>query len=68
VLLGAELSTGHEIGLIIVAAAFITFALVSSFVVPRYKPDFPGPSGLSVFAIASVVMFLLMIAAINFFG
>jgi hypothetical protein len=68
VLLSAELSTGHEIGLIIVAAVFIAFALVSSFVVPRYKPDFPGPSGLSVFAIASVVMFLLMIAAINFFG
>jgi hypothetical protein len=68
VLLGAELSTGHEIGLIVVAAVFIAFALVSSFVLPRYKPDFPGPNGLSVFAIASVVMFALMIAAINFFG
>jgi hypothetical protein len=68
VLLGAELSTGHEIGLIVVAAVFIAFALASSFVLPRYKPDFPGPNGLSVFAIASVVMFALMIAAINFFG
>ena len=67
-MLGAELSTGHEIGLIVVAAVLIAFALVSSFVVPRYKPDFPGPNGLSVFAIASVVMFALMIAAINFFG
>jgi Mg/Co/Ni transporter MgtE len=67
-MLASELSTGHEVGLIVVAAVFIAFALVSSFLVPRYKPDFPGPSGLSVFAIASIVMFLLMIAAINFFG
>jgi Mg/Co/Ni transporter MgtE len=66
--LGSELSTGHEVGLIVVAAVFIAFALASSFLVPRYKPDFPGPSGLSVFAIASLVLFLLMIAAVNFFG
>lgn len=67
-MLGAELSTGHEVGLIVVAAVFIAFALVSSFLVPRYKPDFPGPAGLSVFAIASVVLFVLMIVAVNFFG
>lgn len=67
-LVGAELSTGHEIGLIVVAAVFIAFALASSFLVPRYKPDFPGPNGLSVFAIGSIVMFGLMVAAVNFFG
>jgi len=66
--LGAELSTGHEIGLIVVAGIFIAFALASSFLVPRYKPDFPGPAGLSVFAIASIVLFGLMIVAVNFFG
>jgi hypothetical protein len=66
--LASEISTGHEIGLIVVAAVFIAFALASSFLVPRYKPDFPGPAGLSVFAIASIVLFALMIAAINFFG
>jgi hypothetical protein len=66
--LGAELTTGHEIGLIVVAAVFIAFALASSFLVPRYKPDFPGPAGLSVFVLASIVLFGLMIAAINFFG
>jgi len=66
--LGAEISTGHEIGLVVVAVAFIAFALASSFLLPRYKPDFPGPAGLSVFAIASIVMFALMVAAINFFG
>ena len=67
-LLGGELPLGHEVGLIVVAGVFIAFALVSSLLVPRYKPDFPGPAGLSVFAIASVVMFVLMIAAVNFFG
>jgi hypothetical protein len=66
--LASEIPLGHEIGLIIVAAIFIAFALASSFLVPRYKPDFPGPNGLGVFVIASVVLFGLMIAAVNFFG
>jgi len=68
VLLAGELPVGHEIGLIVVAAVFIAFALASSFLVPRYKPDFPGPNGMGVFIIASVVLFGLMIAAVNFFG
>ena len=67
-MLGSEISTAHEVGLIIVAAVFIAFALASSFLVPRYKPDFPGPSGLSTFVIASLVLFGLMVAAVNFFG
>jgi membrane associated rhomboid family serine protease len=66
--LGSEISTGHEIGLIVVAAVFIAFALAVSFLVPRYKPDFPGPTGMSVFVIASIVLFGLMVAAVNFFG
>lgn len=67
-MLASEIPLGHEIGLIIVAALFIAFALMSSFLVPRYKPDFPGPDGIGVFVIASVVMFALMVAAVNFFG
>ena len=67
-MLGSELPLGHEIGLIVVAAIFIAFALAASFLMPRYRPDFPGPAGLSVFAIASVVLFVLMIVAVNFFG
>ena len=67
-MLGSEIPVGHEIGLIIVAAIFIAFALACSFLVPRYKPDFPGPTGLSTFVIVSVVMFGLMVAAVNFFG
>jgi hypothetical protein len=66
--LASEIPVGHEIGLVVVAAIFIGFALVSSFVVPRYKPDFPGPNGLGVFVIASLLMFGLMVAAVNFFG
>jgi hypothetical protein len=68
VLLAADLTTGHKVALIVVAAAFIVFALSSSFVVQRWKPDFPGPNGIGVFAIASLVMFGLMVLAINFFG
>jgi uncharacterized membrane protein len=69
VLLGSEeIPVGHEVGLVVVAGVFIAFALAASFLVPRYKPDFPGPAGISVFAIASIVMFVLMVAAINFFG
>jgi hypothetical protein len=67
-MLGSEIPVGHEIGLIIVAAVFIAFALVASFLVPRYRPDFPGPDGIGVFAIASLLMFALMVAAVNFFG
>ncbi len=67
-MLGSELPLGHEIGLIVVAAIFIAYALACSFLVPRYKPDFPGPTGLSTFVIVSAVMFGLMVAAVNFFG
>jgi hypothetical protein len=66
--LASEISTGHEIGLIVVAVVFILFALVASFVAPRLKPDFPGPNGLGPFVIASIVLFVLMVAAVNFFG
>jgi hypothetical protein len=68
VLLAGELPIGHEVALIVVAAVFIAFALTSSFLAPRWKPDFPGPNGLSVFVIGSILMFVLMVLAINFFG
>ena len=38
----AGLSTGNKIGLATVGGAFIVFALVSSFVLPRRNPNFPG--------------------------
>lgn len=64
----ATLSTGHKIGLAVVGATFITFALVSSFVVPRRRPEFPGKNGLSVFVLASVVLFAAMLTAVFVFG
>lgn len=64
----AGLSTGHMIGLAVVAAVFISFALASSFLAPRYRPDFPGRAGLSVFVIASFVLFAAMITAVEVFG
>jgi uncharacterized cupredoxin-like copper-binding protein len=64
----AALSTGNKIGLAVVAAVFIAFALTSSFVAPRRRPDFPGPNGLSVFVIVSIALFAAMITAVVVFG
>jgi plastocyanin len=64
----AGLSTGHKIGLAIVAAVFIAFALSMSFLAPRRWPDFPGQNGMSVFVIAAVVIFGAMLASVYFFG
>jgi uncharacterized cupredoxin-like copper-binding protein len=64
----AALSTGNKIGLAVVAAIFIAFALTSSFVAPRRRPDFPGQNGLSVFVIASIALFAAMITAVEVFG
>jgi uncharacterized cupredoxin-like copper-binding protein len=67
VLLGG-LSTGHMVGLAVVGACFVVFALGSSFLAPRRWPDFPGKNGLPVFVIASLVLFAAMLAAVGIFG
>ena len=67
-LLLAGLSTGNKIGLALVAAIFIAFALSASFLAPRRWPDFPGRNGLSPFILASLVVFVGMLAAVYFFG
>lgn len=64
----AALSTGHEIGLGLVAAAFIAFALGASFVAPRRWPDFPGRNGFSVFIVFCFVFFFGMIGSVYAFG
>ena len=64
----AGLSTGHTIGLSVVAAIFVGFALVSSFVVPRRFPDFPGKNGIGVFAIVCIVLFAAQLTAVTVFG
>ena len=64
----ASLSPGHKIGLGIVGAVFIAFALSASFLAPRRWPDFPGKNGLSPFVLACFVVFAGMLAAVYFFG
>jgi uncharacterized cupredoxin-like copper-binding protein len=61
------LSTGHEVGLAVTAAAFIAFALASSFLFPRFRPQYPG-GGLPAFIVISFVFFIGMLAAVENFG
>jgi uncharacterized cupredoxin-like copper-binding protein len=61
------LSTGHEVGLAVTAAAFIIFALASSFLFPRLRPDYPG-RGLLAFIVVALVFFFGMLAAVETFG
>jgi uncharacterized cupredoxin-like copper-binding protein len=68
VLLLAGLSTGNKIGLAVVAAIFIGFALSASFLAPRRWPEFPGRNALSVFIIACFVLFGGMVASVLVFG
>lgn len=64
----AGLTTGHKIGLAVVAVVFIGFALAASFLAPRRWPDFPGRNAMSVFVIACFVLFFGMLAAVYVFG
>ena len=64
----AGLTTGHKIGLAVVALVFIAFALTSSFVFPRRRPDFPGKNGLGPFVIACIFLFGAMVSAVAVFG
>jgi mono/diheme cytochrome c family protein len=57
------LSAGQKTGLGLVAAAFVAFALVSAFVIPRARPDFPG-RGVKLFALVSLLFTAGMLAAI----
>jgi uncharacterized cupredoxin-like copper-binding protein len=61
------LSTGHEVGLGVTALAFIVFALASSFLFPRFRPDYPG-HGLLAFLVVCFVFFFGMLTAVEVFG
>jgi mono/diheme cytochrome c family protein len=63
----AALSTAHKIGLATVGIAFIVFALISSFVLPRRNPNFPG-KGLGWYIVVCVGFFVAMLAAVLVFG
>jgi uncharacterized cupredoxin-like copper-binding protein len=64
----AAVSTEHKIGMLVVAGLFIGFALLSSFVFPRYRPQFPGAKGLSAFIVVSLALFVAMLLAVEFFA
>jgi uncharacterized cupredoxin-like copper-binding protein len=61
------LSTGHEVGLAVTAAAFIAFALASSLLIPRFRSNYPG-GGFSAFVVISFVFFFGMLVAVERFG
>jgi uncharacterized cupredoxin-like copper-binding protein len=61
------LSTGHKLGLGLAAVVFIVFALSSSFLLPRYRPDFPGRR-VGAFVAASILLFVGMMVAVETFG
>jgi cytochrome c6 len=63
----ADLSTGHKVGLAVVGAAFIVFALVSSFVLPRRIPNFPGRF-MGLYLTIAALFFVAMLAAVLIFG
>lgn len=63
----AALSSGHKLGLALVGAAFIVFALICAFVIPRFNPNFPG-KGMPWFIAGSVLFFVAMISAVLVFG
>ena len=61
------LSTWHKIGLAGFAAVFIVFALASSFLFPRYRPQYPA-GRLGWFIVVTLVLFGGMLAAVEIFG
>jgi mono/diheme cytochrome c family protein len=63
----ANLSTGHKVGLAGVGAAFILFALVSSFILPRRIPNFPGRF-MGLYITVAILFFVAMLSAVLIFG
>ena len=62
------LATSNKISLALFAGVFIVFALLSSFVFPRWRPDFPGEQGRKWFIIATLALFVAMLFAVNVFA
>jgi cytochrome c6 len=58
------LTGGQKLGLALVAAVFIAFALASALLIPRRWADFPGAQGLKFFVAFTVVLVVAMLAAV----
>lgn len=63
----AALSTEHKILLAGMGAIFIAFSLVSSFVLPRRDPSFPGRN-LRWYLLATFVLWIFMLATVELFA
>jgi cytochrome c6 len=55
--------TGYETALLVVAIAFIVFALLAALVIPRSRPAFPG-NRLGLFLAVCGVFFIAQMAAV----
>src|SRR5271154_2104185 len=60
-------STTDKIGLVVFAGLFIAFALISSFVLPKRMPDFPGRF-IGWYIALAALFFIAMLAAVFVFG
>ena len=63
----AGLTTGQKIGLASVGGAFILFSLISSLVLPRRSPKFPG-RGVGWYIVLGVLFLVAMLSAVLVFG
>jgi mono/diheme cytochrome c family protein len=63
-LVAAGLSTSAKIALGVVALAFIAFALISSFVLPRRNPNFPGEKGVKAYVLVAFGFFVAMMLTV----
>src|SRR5215212_4084128 len=61
------LATGNKIVIACMAVIFISFALVSAFVLPRRNPNFPNQN-VGWFVFASLVLFVAMLTSVLVFG
>jgi nitrite reductase (NO-forming) len=61
------LSTGHKVGLAVVGAVFVVFALLSAVVIPRFRSSYPA-GGLPAFVVLAFVLFFGMLSAVEVFG
>ena len=61
------LTTGHAVGLGLIAGAFVVFALLSALVIPRRWPQYPG-RGLGWFIAGTLVLFVATLGAVEVFA
>jgi mono/diheme cytochrome c family protein len=59
----SALATSHKVGIAVVAGVFIAFALASSFLLPAWRPNFPGRR-VGLFVVVTVLLTAGMLGAV----